>query len=318
MTRIAHDIHQQPAVSLRIAPDVLFIPTVETLAQALQMSIVHGLATIDSDLPAPTLIIEPGRSIVARAGVAVYRIGARKKTSSGITYIFVDGGMADNIRPALYGAHYHALAVEHVSASPEEEVRIAGRYCESGDVLIENVTLPYLQEGDLLALPMAGAYCLPMASNYNLVPRPAVILVDEGMVQVMERRETFADMLSRYQDIEEAWRTRIHLEMAKDVGALKRHFKRCVESSQKKSVLKMHDFEEPTEPMSQVFLPPYSIPTFQTDIFTDQNAIPAPQLDEVPFPKSGRNPVDVSGMSAIPPMYPILPPAAPTGPNSNT
>jgi diaminopimelate decarboxylase len=81
-------------------------------------------------------------------------------------------------------------------------VRIAGRYCESGDVLIENVTLPYMQEGDLLALPMVGAYCLPMASNYNLVPRPAVILVDEGKVQVMERRETFADLVSRYQDID--------------------------------------------------------------------------------------------------------------------
>jgi diaminopimelate decarboxylase len=148
------------------------------------------------------LIIEPGRSIIARAGVAVYRIGARKQTAGGITYLFVDGGMADNIRPALYGAHYHAIAVEHASATLEEEVRIAGRYCESGDVLIENVTLPYMQEGDLLALPMVGAYCLPMASNYNLVPRPAVILVDEGRVQVMERRETFADLVSRYQDID--------------------------------------------------------------------------------------------------------------------
>jgi len=81
-------------------------------------------------------------------------------------------------------------------------VCIAGRYCESGDVLIESVTLPYMQEGDLLALPMVGAYCLPMASNYNLVPRPAVILVAEGTVQVMERRETYADIVSRYQDFD--------------------------------------------------------------------------------------------------------------------
>jgi diaminopimelate decarboxylase len=184
------------------APNILSTPGVEILAQALQMSMVEGIVTIDKTLPTPTLIIEPGRSIIARAGIAVYRIGARKQTAGGITYLFVDGGMADNIRPALYGAQYHALAVEHVSATLMEEVRIAGRYCESGDVLIENVTLPYMQEGDLLALPMVGAYCLPMASNYNLVPRPAVILVDEGKVQIMERRETFADMVSRYQDIE--------------------------------------------------------------------------------------------------------------------
>ena len=183
-------------------PDVFSPPGVETLAQALQVSMMHGLSTIDKNLPVPTLIIEPGRSIIARAGVAVYRIGARKRTSSGITYLFVDGGMADNIRPALYGARYHALPVERASSSHEVEVRIAGRYCESGDVLIENVTLPYMEEGDLLALPMAGAYCLPLSSNYNLVPRPAVILVDKGTVHVMERRETFADLVSRYPDLD--------------------------------------------------------------------------------------------------------------------
>ena len=107
--------------------------------------------------------------------------------------------MADNIRPALYGARYHALAVERASASLEEDVCIAGRYCESGDVLIESVALPCMQEGDLLALPMVGAYCLPMASNYNLVPRPTVLLIDEHGVQVMERRETYDDLLLRYQ-----------------------------------------------------------------------------------------------------------------------
>ncbi len=183
-------------------PEDFSIPGIQTLAQALHVSMMHSLSTIDKMLPAPTLIIEPGRSIIARAGVAVYRIGARKRTSGGITYLFVDGGMADNIRPALYGARYHALPVEHVSASLQEEVRIAGRYCESGDVLIENVALPYMQDGDLLALPMAGAYCLPMASNYNLVPRPAVLLIDEGTVQVMEQRETFANLVSRYPNLD--------------------------------------------------------------------------------------------------------------------
>ena len=183
-------------------PEYFSIPGVETLAQALQLSMMHSLSTIDKSLPVPTVIIEPGRSIIAKAGVAVYRIGARKHTAGDITYLFVDGGMADNIRPALYGARYHALPVERVSSSLEEVVRIAGRYCESGDVLIENVALPHMEEGDLVALPMAGAYCLPMASNYNLVPRPAALLVDEESVQVMERRETVADLMSRYPDVD--------------------------------------------------------------------------------------------------------------------
>jgi diaminopimelate decarboxylase len=185
-------------------PDDLSIPGVQALARALHVSMLHGLSTIDTGLAAPTLIIEPGRSIIARAGVVVYRIGGRKRTAGGITYLFVDGGMADNIRPALYGARYHALPVEHASASLEEEVCIAGRYCESGDVLIERMMLPCMQEGDLLVLPMVGAYCLPMASNYNLVPRPAVILVNEDAVQVMERRETYADLVSRYQNLDKS------------------------------------------------------------------------------------------------------------------
>ncbi len=128
----------------------------------------------------------------------MYRVGARKVTPVGITYLFVDGGMADNIRPALYGAQYTAFAAAQVHAPVVEDVCIAGRYCESGDMLIENVALPFMDEGAILALPTAGAYCLPMASNYNLVPRPAVLLVDEKQVQVMERRETYDDVLTRY------------------------------------------------------------------------------------------------------------------------
>jgi diaminopimelate decarboxylase len=173
-------------------------PGVEMLARALQGSIERQLGAHDGGLAAPTLVIEPGRSIIARAGVAVYRIGTRKQTAGGITYVFVDGGMGDNIRPALYGAQYSALAVERVFAPPEEAVCVAGRYCESGDVLIEQVMLPRMHDGELLALPVAGAYSLPMSSNYNLVPRPAVILLDEGGAQLMERRETLEDVLRRY------------------------------------------------------------------------------------------------------------------------
>lgn len=174
-------------------------PGVELLATALQTSMEQTLAALDTALPPPALMIEPGRSIIARAGIAVYRVGARKPTAGGRTYLFVDGGMGDNIRPALYGAHYSAVAVERVAAPAEETVCIAGRYCESGDVLIESVRLPQMLDGELLALPTCGAYCLPMASNYNLVPRPAVLLLDEQQILLMERRETYDDLMARYQ-----------------------------------------------------------------------------------------------------------------------
>ena len=171
---------------------------IERLARALHGSVERQMRMRDDGLKAPTLVIEPGRSIIARAGVAVYRVGARKQTAGGVTFVFVDGGMGDNIRPALYGAKYSALAVERAFAPPEETVCVAGRYCESGDVLIEQIELPRMRDGELLALPLAGAYALPMSSTYNLVPRPAVVLVDGGSVQVMERRETVDDLLQRY------------------------------------------------------------------------------------------------------------------------
>jgi diaminopimelate decarboxylase len=177
-------------------------PSIETLAQALQTTMQHSVAHIGNALPAPTLILEPGRSIIARASVAVYRVGARKTTASGITYLFVDGGMADNIRPALYSATYTALPVKNVQRLAEETVCISGRYCESGDMLIESVQLPRMQEGEYLLLPTVGAYCLPMASNYNLVPRPAVLLIDEEQIYTMERRETYDDVLARYGEVQ--------------------------------------------------------------------------------------------------------------------
>jgi diaminopimelate decarboxylase len=174
------------------------LPDISVLAQALQTSMQQGMARIGKNLLPPTLIIEPGRSIVARAGVAVYRVGARKATAGGVTYLFVDGGMGDNIRPALYGARYTALPVEDVTRPATETMCISGRYCESGDVLIDAVFLPQLREGEALLLPTTGAYCLPMASNYNMMPRPTVILIDEKQVSIMERRETYDDMLARF------------------------------------------------------------------------------------------------------------------------
>lgn len=145
---------------------------------------------------APELVVEPGRAIVGPAGVAVYEVGARKQIPGARTYVSVDGGMSDNIRPSLYGARYSAALVNRDGADgPLETVTIAGKYCESGDVLIDGISLPALSAGDLLALPMAGAYCLAMASNYNLAPRPAVVLVQGGHARLIRRRETYADML---------------------------------------------------------------------------------------------------------------------------
>ncbi len=150
----------------------------------------HGLAL-------PKLVIEPGRSIVAPAAVALYRIGARKEIPGVRTYLSVDGGMADNIRPALYGSRYTALAAEKARRPAQEMVTIAGKFCESGDVLIRDIALPRLNSGDLLAVPAVGAYCLSMASNYNLAPRPAVVLVNEGKARLIQRRETYHDLMTR-------------------------------------------------------------------------------------------------------------------------
>lgn len=165
-----------------------------TLAQALTQ------ACAVYDLPLPRLTVEPGRSIVARAGVALYSVVARKlRPDQPETPLFlhVDGGMADNIRPALYGATYTALLANRATAPAGPPVDVAGRYCESGDVLLRGVALPPAAPGDLLALAMAGAYTLSMASTYNLVPRPAVVLVQDGRARLIQRRETEDDLLAR-------------------------------------------------------------------------------------------------------------------------
>ena len=118
----------------------------------------------------PRLVIEPGRALVARAGVAVYTVGTQKETAGGLRVVAVDGGMADNPRPALYGARYTACPVRNPLAKGERQVRLAGRFCESGDVLIPELALPDVHRGERLAIPVAGAYQLALASNYNLTP----------------------------------------------------------------------------------------------------------------------------------------------------
>jgi diaminopimelate decarboxylase len=146
--------------------------------------------------PEPVLMVEPGRAVIGPAGVALYEVGARKHLPGVRTYVSIDGGMADNIRPALYGARYSAqLANRDGSGGEVETVTLAGKFCESGDMLIEHIELPDLQPGDLLAVPMAGAYCLAMASNYNLSPRPAAVLVNDGEARLIRRRESYEDVL---------------------------------------------------------------------------------------------------------------------------
>jgi diaminopimelate decarboxylase len=164
-------------------------------AKAAARAIERGCLT--HDFPPPVLVVEPGRAIIGPAGLTLYSVGSQKTVPGIRTYISVDGGMADNIRPALYGARYAAtLANRDPAGEPLQTVTIAGKYCESGDVLIDDALLPELEVGELLAVPMTGAYCLAMASNYNLSPRPAVVLVADGRARLIRRRETYADLLS--------------------------------------------------------------------------------------------------------------------------
>jgi diaminopimelate decarboxylase len=147
-------------------------------------------------LPAVELILEPGRSLVSRAGVTLYSVGGVKRASAATTYVTVDGGMSDNPRPAMYGAHYTALLGNRADEPPEAPYAVAGKHCESGDVLIERVELPEPRRGDILAVPVTGAYTLSMSSTYNAVPRPAAVLVREGEARLIRRRETVADLLA--------------------------------------------------------------------------------------------------------------------------
>lgn len=151
---------------------------------------------VAAGLPAPEVWLEPGRCLVGRAGVTLYRVGAVKRLP-GRTWVAVDGGMSDNPRPQLYDARYTALSAARAAQDPDELVSVAGMHCESGDVLIDDVVLPAPRRGDLLAVPATGAYTLAMSSNYNGVPRPAAILVRDGQATVIRGRETVDDLLAR-------------------------------------------------------------------------------------------------------------------------
>ena len=172
--------------------DELPNPSIESYVRGIAEAVIEGCQSHELDLP--HLHLEPGRSLVARAGVAIYRVGALKRRGDKI-WILTDGGMADNPRFALYGARYSCLTVGGLDRERGAKVSIAGPYCESGDIVIEDLPMPNVEEGELIAIPVAGAYHLSMSSNYNGARRPAALMLEEGKVNVILRRETVDDLL---------------------------------------------------------------------------------------------------------------------------
>lgn len=146
------------------------------------------------DIPAPKIIVEPGRSISGPAGSTLYTVGSVKEIPGVRKYIAVDGGMGDNPRPALYQSRYEACLANKAGSEPAEVVSVAGKYCESGDMLIWNVSLPAAAAGDILAVTCTGAYNYSMSMNYNRLPRPAMVLVGGGRAELITRRESYEDL----------------------------------------------------------------------------------------------------------------------------
>jgi diaminopimelate decarboxylase len=174
--------------------DELPQPSLEDYIHLIAGTVVQGCK--ERGLPLPYLILEPGRSLVARAGVALYRVGTLKQIANRM-WALMDGGLADNPRPALYGARYVALPVREPGRPLIDLVWFAGPFCESGDVLIEALPFPEIREGDLVAVPVSGAYQLSMSSNYNGARRPAVLWLDHGQVQVIQDRESAESLFQR-------------------------------------------------------------------------------------------------------------------------
>jgi diaminopimelate decarboxylase len=175
-------------------------PTIDQYATVVRESVAKALA--DAGVRSrPRLLTEPGRSIAASAGVTLYTVGTIKEIPGVRTYAAVDGGMSDNLRPVTYGARYEAFVPARVRAPRTATMTIAGKHCEQGDLLLRDAQLPGdLAIGDVLAMPVTGAYGHAMASNYNRVTRPAVVFVRDGEARVVVRRETEADLLAREQE----------------------------------------------------------------------------------------------------------------------
>jgi diaminopimelate decarboxylase len=147
-------------------------------------------------LPLPSIWVEPGRSIVGDAGTTLYTVGSVKDIPGVRKYVAVNGGMTDNPRPALYDAVYEAVLANRANDAPEETVSVAGKCCESGDMLIWDLQLPKVNPGDTLAVFCTGAYNYSMASNYNRLRRPAVVFAKDGAAELVVRRETYEDLVA--------------------------------------------------------------------------------------------------------------------------
>jgi len=171
-------------------------PTISRFADTITSNVIARCKA--SKLELPHLIVEPGRSIVGQAGVALYTVGAIKDIKGVRKYVLVDGGMSDNIRPGLYGAKYEAMIANRAGKSPRSKtecVTIGGKYCESGDILIKDIDMPGVESGDIIAIPCCGAYCLSMSSNYNASLKPPIVLVKGGNARLIRRRETYKDLM---------------------------------------------------------------------------------------------------------------------------
>ncbi|MEB3326152.1 MAG: diaminopimelate decarboxylase [Synechococcus sp.] len=168
-------------------------PSIEAWVRTVAEAVVS--ACRERGLELPRLLCEPGRSLVATAGVTLYRVGSRKQIPGLRTYLAVDGGMSDNPRPITYQSQYTALLADRPMAEASETVTVAGKHCESGDVLLKDLALPPAAPGDVLVVFATGAYNASMGSNYNRIPRPAAVLVTEGMAELVQRREQPEDLL---------------------------------------------------------------------------------------------------------------------------
>ena len=169
------------------------VPTVADYANAITGKLNSLIPQMG--LSSPRLIIEPGRAIVGQSGIALYTVGAIKEIPGIRKYVCIDGGMSDNIRPALYGAKHEALVVNKASETEEDLVTIAGKLCESGDILVRDTALASISPGDIIAIPVCGAYSIPMWSNYNALPKPAIVMVEEGKACLVRQRESYQDLM---------------------------------------------------------------------------------------------------------------------------
>jgi len=169
------------------------VPGINDLAEEIVLTLKQK--SKEFDLGEPKLILEPGRSIVGSAGVTIYTVGSVKEIPGVRTYVAVDGGMADNPRPILYDAKYDALLANKARAPKAQNVTVAGRFCESGDKLIQDIDLPKVEVGDILAVFCTGAYNYSMASNYNRVGRPAIVLIKDGAPTLILKRESYEDLI---------------------------------------------------------------------------------------------------------------------------